>query len=324
MNVLLTLDYHTIVVGRDCGYSEQIDLLRWLVDLVDLDLIRVWYRDKGESSSTSHRCSLLDLPNWAYSYALALFDLQNAIKHGGNDIEFMDSFENMKCKADAAIKWAISRYPAVVGSLLHNLEIDTSGRSFHRDWLPVLEKLSVSEHELFSEWHSTSQYSLVLSETLQTRDLLTKIYVQQTARLYADDIIVQWMYENTVDLLSIEEFLLPDPPNPAILRYASADPTDFDLEVQMLPPDANAVEVGLLAHAMVINPNRPRYLRRQNRRDDEHDEDDFHVGVFGNRTQHPRYFGPPSEMVDPDWPMLEVFWRSLLPWNHVEGMPPPR
>jgi hypothetical protein len=34
--------------------------------------------------------------------------------------------------------------------------------------------------------------------------------------------------------------------------------------------------------------------------------------------------GPPTGIVDPDWPIAEVFWRSLLPWNHVEGVPPPR
>jgi Transcriptional repressor TCF25 len=326
LNVLLSLDYHAIAVGRDYGYKSQIYLLRWLVDLVDLDLIHIWYRDKDEGSSTSYRCSLLDLPNWAYSHALALFDLHNAIKNGGNDIEVMDTFEIIKCKADSAIQRAISRYPAVVGCLLHNLDGDTTGRSFHRDWLPVLEKISLRERALVSSWHSTSQASLILSATLQTCDLITKIYVQQSTRLYADDSVVQWVYDNLVDLLSKEQ-LLPDPPNPAILRYASVDPTDYDVKFQMIPPDVNAIDVGLLAHALLVNPNRPRYLRRPLRTDDDQlNEVEVHEGLFGNRTHHLRssFFGPPTEMVDPDWPMLEVFWRSLLPWNFVEGMPPPR
>ena len=33
--------------------------------------------------------------------------------------------------------------------------------------------------------------------------------------------------------------------------------------------------------------------------------------------------GPPTEIVDPDWPIMEVFWRSFMPWAHVEGVAPP-
>ena len=43
---------------------------------------------------------------------------------------------------------------------------------------------------------------------------------------------------------------------------------------------------------------------------------------FGDRGQ-PILGGPPTGLVDPDLPLVEVFWRSFLPWNHVEGVPPP-
>ena len=320
------LDYHAILVSRDCECKERIDLLQWLVELVEIDMIQIWHRDKGDSTTAAYNCSLLDLPNWAYTYALALFDLHKAIEHGGTEYYCADSVVSVKCKADTALQSAFCRFPAVLGSLIRNLNIDTSGRSFHRDWLPVFDKISIWERELLRQWHATSTLgSLVLAATLQTSDLVAKIYLQQCVRLYAHDDVVQWMYDNLLDFVAKEQCLFPGPPNPAIRRYALVDPTDFDAKIQMLPPDANVIDDGLLAHAMIINLNRRRFLQRPHRHDHRHNEADVQDGAL-ERTRHTQtsFLGPPSELVDPDWPMLEVFWRSLLPWNDVVGMPPPR
>ena len=32
------------------------------------------------------------------------------------------------------------------------------------------------------------------------------------------------------------------------------------------------------------------------------------------------FAGPPTERIDPDWPLLEIFWRSALPWAYVDGV----
>ena len=32
------------------------------------------------------------------------------------------------------------------------------------------------------------------------------------------------------------------------------------------------------------------------------------------------FAGPPTERIDPDWPLLEIFWRSALPWTYVDGV----
>jgi Transcriptional repressor TCF25 len=326
MNVLLALDYYTITVGRGYVYTDQINLLGWLIQLVDSELIQIWYRSSNEATSAVYKCSLLDLPNWAYSYALALFDLCKALEAVDNNDENDDSMLNIKSKANVAIQEAMSRYPSVVGHLLHNLVIDTTGRSFRRDWVTVLDKTAARARELVREWHSTSTDSSVLSATLRTCDLVAKIYVQQNAKLYGDEDVLQWMYDNLLELQTEVRTNVPAAPSPAIMRYSKADPADYDVKIQTLPLDADVIDDGLVAHAMIINPNRPRYVRRQARRNDRENNDNIHNAALGNHMhQHQTpFFGPPTEMIDPDWPMAEVFWRSLLPWNYVEGIPPPR
>jgi hypothetical protein len=112
-----------------------------------------------------------------------------------------------------------------------------------------------------------------------------------------------------------------------MLRYASCDPSDYENKIQMLPPDMNVIDPGLIVHAMEVNTNRPRLIRRMPRGGggaaaaaaalQEH-------GANGLPANRQRLLGPPTQVVDPDWPMAEVFWRSFLPWNRVEGLPPAR
>jgi Transcriptional repressor TCF25 len=327
MNVLLTLDFHTIMVGRGYGYINQIHLLEWLIQLVDNELIPIWYQYGDETSPTTYRCNILDLPNWAYSYALALFELHKAMQFVDSDDEIYIRIEETKAKADIAIQAAMYRYPSVVGCLLHKLEIDTSGRSFQRDWVTVLDHAVVHARELVRHWNTTSADPYILSSTIQSADLITKIFVEQSAKLYELDDVLQWMYDNLAILQAKETTTdMPIAPSAAIMRYANADPADYASRIQTLPPDAIIIDNGLLAHAMTMDPRRPRYIRRNNRRDGRDDIDDIQYDELGNPflPQRASYFGPPTEAIDPDWPMTEVFLRSILPWTYVEGLPPPR
>jgi Transcriptional repressor TCF25 len=334
MNVLLALDYHTLMVCRGYGVVDQINLLTWMVQLVDTsDLIPIWYQDDDTANRKTYHSSLCDLPNWSYSYALALFDLHKVMQFMESDQEGEERVVEVKRKADAAIQQAMMRYPSVVGYLLYNLEIDTTGRSFQRDWVTALDFATTHARDVVRHWYSTTDDSIVLSATIKTCDLTSRIFAELNAKLYGEDDVLQWLYDNLIALKEKESTTttrmdMPLPPNPAIMRYANVNPADYSNKVQTLPPDANIIDNGLLAHAMIIDPRRPRYLRNNHRRermggnnDDEIRYDDLGNPFLPRRTA---FFGPPTEAIDPDWPMAEVLLRSILPWNYVEGLPPPR
>lgn len=340
MHVLLALDYHTIMVCRRYGYNDQINLLNWLIRLVDDGTIPIRHQDeKIASHPQTYYGTLLDLPNWSYSYALALFDLQKTMQYiESEDESHVARVEEVRIKADIAIQNAMNRFPSIIGYLLHNLEIDTTGRSFQRDWVTVLDHVTGKARELICHWYNVTTDSIVLSATVKACDLISKIFAEQNAKLYGDDDVLQWLYDNLVILKEKESTATTTGcqrapiPNPAILRYANVDPSDFSTKVQTLPPEANIIDNGLLAHAMIIDPRRPRYLRRNQRRDDRDDDNDDIDNILYDELGNPflpqqrtaTYFGPPTEAIDPDWPMAEVFLRSILPWNYVEGLPPPR
>ena len=44
---------------------------------------------------------------------------------------------------------------------------------------------------------------------------------------------------------------------------------------------------------------------------------------FERLFAHQAAAGGRAQMIDPDLPLVEVFWRSLMPWNEVEGVGPP-
>lgn len=92
----------------------------------------------------------------------------------------------------------------------------------------------------------------------------------------------------------------------------------------MLPAEANPLDPALLALALVVNTNRRRILRRGNRIGNRHLDP---LEVLENRVRAAQegivIGGPPIHRINPDSPLLEVFWQSMLPWNRVDGVPPP-
>jgi hypothetical protein len=107
------------------------------------------------------------------------------------------------------------------------------------------------------------------------------------------------------------------PLSPALMRYARCDPSDYNDKFQTMPADANPLDAGLVARALTVDPNRPRLMQRMPRGGADELE------LAANRGAA-ALAGPPTQVIDPDWPLMEVFWRSALPWAHVEGVHPPR
>jgi Transcriptional repressor TCF25 len=261
---------------------------------------------RDESSREEYCGDLLELPNWAYSYALALYRHSQSNEDGGTD------------KCDEVLRSAIRKFPAVVEQLLIKNEVDVSGRSMRSDWPTVLRDLRTYVN---NPVESENYNPITQHAARQACNVVTKIFVQRSCALWNGDSILMWLYRNCTSLFSEGdvESLGRLPLSPSLIRYARCDPSDYEDRFQTLPMDANPLDPGLLAPALAVDPNRRRFLRRGDmlaRHQEDADIDIFPVrGVIG---------GPPTHVIDPDSPLMEVFWRSMLPWNRVDGVPPPR
>ena len=307
MGLLLAMDHFALATNL-----TAID--QWLVQLVDSNQIQICYIDT-EKQRRIYRCELLGLPNWMYSYALALHRLCQE-----------NPTEEAEKRANEALRNAINRFPAVVGQLLQENEVDTTGRSFRRDWVTVLDFSTERARKLYNEWSASSVPgvdAVDMAATLQVTELIVKIFVMQNAKQWSDDGVLQWLYDNLKELKKTAPLDAPEPPSLALMRYAEVDPANYDNKIPQFPPEANIIDPNLLAHAMMIDPNRGRFLRRENRPDlgEPRNGGDFVQGMGNPQFM---FAGPPTNVINPDWPLVEVFWRSFFPWNRVEGIPPPR
>lgn len=312
MGVLLILDRQALAVAYQAiDTSEQTAILKWLVNLVESNLIRLYYKDP--SLPEDEVGSLLDLSNWAYSYPLALFLLAELERLDGHDEEANTLSE----KSDALLKEAMLRYPSVIPLLLQNLEIDTSGRSFQRDWVKVLDFAESRARSLKRSWQTNSDDTVNLSATMQTMDRVAKIFTTNPSKHWATEDVIQWFFDTLQGLATTEEELPHKAPSsPCIMRYANMKVSDFEARNELLPADANIMDPNVVAGVMApMQAGRHRFLRHQQPQN---------IGALdGAARQQPAMFGPPRNAIDMDWPMAEVFWRSFLPWNYVDGLPPP-
>jgi len=312
--VLLNLDHFALSTA-----SSSSD--RWLVNLVESDRVRIRYRDSDFDSDgdniearlpiKAYECGLLEMPNWAYSYSLALFRLSG-------DEPDDDGVEEAKRKADAAIIEAMKKFPSVVGLLLQENDVETSGRSFRRDWIPVLDYASSRAMRQQNSWQDAGSTNPVLTAaTLQAVDLIVQIFARQNARLWSDERTLQWMHDTLKELQGTDPDGVADPPSPALIRYVSSDTAQYDNKIPQLPQDVNILDPNLIQQAMVVDPNRGRFLRGNNNnnarglagwvgggdRNIWQGED----GAMWMPDLVPRgLLGPPTHTVNPDWPLLEV------------------
>ena len=302
MGVLLIIDCLALQTMTD-------ENCQFIIDFVENNTIQIHYRD--DSTRKVYVGHLLDLPNWRYSYALAFYRLGKSRGHG-----IMDE------RANEEIQRAVRQFPAVVEQLLVHNELDRTGRSFRTDWPTVLGKLRSIHLTPPSEDYDPIMHHA----TTQAAHLITKIFVERNYKLWSSINIVNWLYDASALVTSdVNSANCSLPIHPSILRYAQSDPADFEDRFRHLPPEANPLDPNLVATALVVDPNRRRLFRGGDgvaRGGDGGELDLLNQGLLGG--QGLMIGGRPTNIIDPDDPMLEVFLRSLLPWNHVGGIPPPR
>ncbi|GKY91353.1 transcription factor 25 [Mayamaea pseudoterrestris] len=296
MGVLLSLDSF-------CLATNAATDAKWLIDLVDSNSLHIYYKVTAEEVIS---CELQCLPNWAFSYALAKFRLYQ------DD----DESEELKLEANAALQDAIKKFPTIVLRLLQANGVDAMGRSFRRDWKTVLDSHRNHANQVVKLWNDASD-----AANLQAFNLVCKIFIKQHSQLWSSDDVLDFMYNNLVAVMEADpSSSMPLSPNAALRRYAAADPANYDNSFPQLPQEANIVDPGLIAHAMNVDPNRGRFLRR-GRRDNANHEDELDMFAAGMAQRG--MLGQFMQEIDPDFPLLEVFLRSFLPWNRVAGVPPP-
>ena len=267
--------------------------------------VRIRFIDSADGKE--YDCDLLSLPNFAYSYALSLHHMNQATP----------SLE-LEQKAKGAIKFALRNFPGVIEKMLVANEVDVVGRSFQIDWPSALEYSRNRSKQAHYDWAQRA----VTSVTVQAYELIVKIFVQQNSKLWKSQGVLRWIHDCLMELKSAagSESGIVSPLSPAIRRYGRSDPTDYEAKFQTMPPEANPLDMGLVQRALIIDPNRRRLFQQNMPRGGRFDAGND----INGQPNGPPFAGPPTQVIDPDWPILEVFWRSALPWNQVDGIPPPR
>lgn len=316
MGVLLTLDYFALNTVKE-------ENARFLVGLVDSGTVKLYHKE-GDKTYCGE---LTDLPNMAFSYALALFRLKD--EDEDDDDGDVPSFSD---RADEALREALRKFPPVLELLLDKNEVNTTGRSFQMDWPTILPHFRSMTEAASSAKPSASEDSD--ADSLQHRAMATgagahviKIFIQRSHKLWSGEDVLRWLYDVCVAL--VEESKsgdgndIPQVPasfHPALIRYMRVDPADYEDAFTTLPADANPLDPALVAPALALDPNRRRLGRRMPRGamgggdfEDLQQQLLQMAGVAGGADG--------MVMIDPDLPLVEVFWRSLMPWARVEGVP---
>lgn len=278
--------------------------------------------DKDDESEDGHVCELREMPNWAFSYALAMYRISH----------YDDEDDDAKDKAKEALDYALARFPFMPRILLEKNGVNLKARSFQTDWPSVMGPLDEIDRL-----------------TTAGVEKISSIFVERSYKLWSGDDVLKWMYEGCQRLLAKQkhpdqdddlEIKQPDgidqrsssimqiyTPSPALQRYTDVDPMDFQDSFRRIPADANPLDPGLMDAALHYTPNRRRFLR-MNRGGQGVRGNDGGIDLDMVGAQQPRtLLGTGREgmdVIDPDLPLLELFWRSLLPWVRVDGVPPPR
>jgi Transcriptional repressor TCF25 len=240
MSVLVILDSLALTV-------QDPKLDRWIVELVQNNSIPLLYREKD---GTEYAGTLTDMPNWAFSYALALYRIETS---NNEDTLIFNESESAKM----ALMTAIRRFPSIVEELLRNNDVPTTGRSTYRDWPPVLDALQ----QLSRRRPTISFDPIQYHATKSVCDKLSKIYVQRSSHLWGSanttnhngQTLVTWLYEASHEVVVSTSMDIPVTPfSSALLRYWEVDETEFQNRFQLLPPEANPLDPNVLGLALHV------------------------------------------------------------------------
>jgi hypothetical protein len=305
LNMLVCMDHFALAMNTDRGND-------FVTSFVESKKVQITYRDE-DNTDDGFNCDVLDCPNWAYSYALALF-------------RSMDRRD----QADVALRSAVTKFPVVVLLLLAKNDIDTTSRSMQVDWPSVLPFLkdSATAFQNHALTGSISSDPLVRSCTIQSFETVVNIFVQMNYNLWKDDNVLKWLY-NGVDALkskaAAEQTTSPSSAcfsfalSPALMRFAQCDPSDFDNKITTMPAEANPLMPDTVEYAMIVDVRRPRLVQRAQ-----------HGGGRGGALGHniegeglqaalggAILLGPPVNDIDLDDPLVAIYLQGLLPWNRV-------
>jgi hypothetical protein len=307
MFVLVVLDSLALTV-------QDPKLDRWIVELVQNNPIPLFYLHED---GTEYVGNLTDMPNWAFSYALAL----HRIEISNDKCTFIS---NETESAKVALMSAIRRFPSIVEELLRKNDVPTTGRSTYRDWPPVLDALKQLSRRRPTISYDPIQYHA----TRSVCDKLSKLYVQRSCHLWGNSnhdgqSLITWLYDASHEVATTAMDITVAPFSPCVLRYWKVDETEFSNRFQLLPPEANPLDPTILGLALDVQPNRPRWIRRGHAGQNPHWEDAAAARAGVHQDGLLLFGGPPHQNIDPDLPMLQVFWQIMLPWNRIEGIHPP-
>lgn len=330
MGVLLILDYYALASRRSAVALSEEDEdgpelgASFIVDLVESKKVSINWEDN--LTSRHHKCSLLQLPNWAFSYAMALYRLSR------------------KEEADEALKTALETFPMVLPKLLEMNKVNVQARSFQMDWPTVLPAFN---HDLNAANMDEVNTQIEARVARAAGEHLVRIFVERNHKLWKEDDVVKWMYscsekvvkgdepqlESEVDEGNVEKSTpkqLTSTFSPALARYAQCDPSDYEDRFRTFPPEAIALDPNLVGPALVHDHRRGRFLRGgQAARGGGMNEREMMEGVPADLMEQLRGVlgmagNEEVDLLDPDSPILQLYLQSLLPWAQVDGVRPPR
>jgi hypothetical protein len=300
VGMLLVLDYYALATNEP-RYDQ------WLIDMVESNTISLCLTHPGSSTATGR---LLDMPNWMFSYALACF---RRYQETGQEVR--------RTQATEALRNAVLSFPQVIEQLLSSVGIDRNGQSCQYDWMTVLRTTGKQAWMIRNEL--TRLENGEMSDDIdRSVTKIIEIFISLNSRIWACDRALHWVY-TTIQALNDADFSVASVPCVALSRYRNFETSDYENKFTLLPNE-NLVDPGLLAQALIVETHRPRFFRHA----EEHGADLGTLQGDGNGRDlfeaRNVLAGPPTNIIDPDLPFAEVFWRSFLPWNHVEGVQAPR
>ena len=218
MNVLLIIDHFVLLSN-----THEDDL--WLVSFFESKKVAIFYKEE----ESEYECYLESMPNWAYSYALALYRINQK-----------EPSPETEVKAKHAMKKAIASFPSIFEKLLVANEVDIRDQSFQT----ALEYAS-NRSEILSN-QSSDDDIVMRSRISQVCELITRIFVSANFKIWSSNVLHMFMAGTMHELASVESISL----QPALLRYASIDPTNFEDRFQTMPAEANPLDRNLVNHAI--------------------------------------------------------------------------
>ncbi len=266
-------------------------------------------------------CDILDMPNWAFSYALA----KKRIEQSGTSLGRQDENSSSPQKsADVYLQDALFRFPSVLCLLIENNK-DALRCANNMDWSYVAT--------CFKNLSSSSDAELQNNRAIAH---IIQIYIHRSRGLWYNHNIWNWLYECARCVMKNNgegkcittatshydekgDNCAAPPSFSALERYLMCDPEDYEDAFKRLPIDANPLEGALVQPALVFNNDRRNNLRmpRQVNNDEAQvngQERDLHQFFLGQ-------LGAEPTIINPDEPILSVFFRSILPWARVDGVP---